>query len=393
MQSLPQLTLQTCIENLLKAYRGPGGTFWAPGQVDDPLCNCEALGTQQSDCLECYRWTSAVVLWCLVCGMMSDTSTDMAFGGAITNISKAFLRDSPFSPRIEEVVPTFYVDDMFWYVIAYVCIYQWSGDRRFVDQALNMHALLLRDGRRCASDGNCDYVWNTNVSCGAKGCRGARESNRDRADDVWGALPTTLLAATAPDRDERKSLLAQAIFLVSSVSDSWDAKNARRAESYTTALVVASAAILANLTGDDSWERMAAKMWTQRSLAFIDAALGVVKATAGGDGQAFRAATYASLFMMQGNAKPGALERVCGSGFSAAQISAASSHWTRTPACGPKGIRPGLMVAPLAWGDTQPAEAADCASSCTQAAAVAATALQLRQQRSLRFSRWASPSE
>ena len=246
--------------------------------------------------------------------------------------------------------------------------------------AFDMHALLLRDGRACTKDGLCDYVWNTQKTCGDKGCRGFITDKRKQEDNVWGALPTVLLATLAPTPEQKDSLVQQAIFYVSSIWDTWQANPHLAQESYKTGGIVSASAMLAHLTGNIVWADRARAMWNMGAPVFTTATH-LIKATAGGDGQAFRAATYASLFTMVTHTSPDMLASICGVNFALAQAHAARSHLVATPACGPKGIAPGIKVAPLSWGDEQPGEEGKCASSATTAAAVVAEALLLAEQR------------
>ena len=114
----------------------PGGTPW-----DE--CKCDNAET----CTNCYRWWDAVALEALASrGILFNTSEHAA-------MARTFLDHSPYNGDFP--LNCSYVDDFAWYLLAYIRVFEWLREPRFLAAAESLHDWVLRHG----IDQECGGVW------------------------------------------------------------------------------------------------------------------------------------------------------------------------------------------------------------------------------------------
>ena len=164
--------------------------------------NCDCGTNQDRNCLACYRWTSAIVLWTLAQVVRQHSDLLGRYQKDILAIANQMLKNSPYNDDITSLVPTFFVDDVLWYCQAYLQVYQLSGDNKYLQAAEDIFQLVVSKGCIPVSDGSqeCNLVWNTNVCNDGTNCSTTpSRPNTYPADDIWGVVPAVKLYTVTQD--------------------------------------------------------------------------------------------------------------------------------------------------------------------------------------------------
>jgi hypothetical protein len=174
------------------------GYFPVYGQFTAAQCRCP--GSPPQSCLDCYRWTSSIVLWTLSqIARENPQVLGATYQDRIVSIGRTFLKDSPYSGNINKLkLGSFFVDDMCWQACAYLSTYRLCKDRAFLDAARGIADYVYKEGCRPATSKTklCNLVWNTN-HCKNSDCPNAPPSD-DPSDDIWGLLSFLWLSEDLP---------------------------------------------------------------------------------------------------------------------------------------------------------------------------------------------------
>ena len=66
--------------------------------------------------------------------------------GLVLQMAEAMLAQSPYHKEFGTTMPWVYIDDYAWYVLAYLKLYAWGGDDRFLAAAVINYDWQLRSG-------------------------------------------------------------------------------------------------------------------------------------------------------------------------------------------------------------------------------------------------------
>ena len=130
------------------------------GTVSPDKCQCES--DWMFGCTSCYRWWSAVALeasvnYCIATGLPWN-STGLC--GDVFNRSVSMWAHAPYNKYWDGSISAVYVDDFTWYALAYLRVYDWTGDEVWRDRAVGLHDWAWKYGW------DQRVVRSTNDTCG-----------------------------------------------------------------------------------------------------------------------------------------------------------------------------------------------------------------------------------
>ena len=174
------------------------------------------------NCLDCYRWTSAVCMWTLATTTRVAFPADDELESQTLAIGDNMLRDSPYNVNIIDLVTSFFVDDMFWFCKAYISLYQIDPPKgeQFLSTAVDIFQFLVHRGcipqirskHTCvATDvSGCNLVWQTSSCIDVHDCSstppgGATSGQGAAGNNVWGLISGVGLAVIFKDKPWPKS--------------------------------------------------------------------------------------------------------------------------------------------------------------------------------------------
>ena len=275
-----------------KASAPPATFFFACGQIGGsapdwllPIsaneCACESGDSYA--CVNCYRWWSAVALESLASYAIASGVTPADSAGArIIEAAQSTWEHAPYNGFWNATEHPTWVDDFAWYGLAYMRVYDWTGDSAWRDRALG----LLEWGEVYGWDeaetagGSCGgYWWSLHANqrfkdsisivellhlaarlAGSAADPREREWHLQTAERVWAWLSAF---------DHGRGLLAPDGIMSTGAQPAWccaaAAASSSRAngsactnsdvpgEAYNHGILLSSAALLHNLTGSTKY--------------------------------------------------------------------------------------------------------------------------------------------
>eukprot|EP00117_Sycon_ciliatum_P004163 scpid28281/ scgid8652/ len=297
-------------------------------------CQCESDWVFA--CTNCYRWWSAVGLEATVnyCITMSEKANSTGTCGLVTRAADSMWEHSPYNSQWDGGEFPVYVDDFTWYALAYLRVYDWTGNQDWRQRSIGLHHWAWKYGwdhraRATNTSRECGgFWWNLNWNMKFK----------DTITIVEMLHVDAKLAATSETAEERSSFLGSAMAIwdwmfefdngnglvapngvistsvvpevccsaasaalaneTNATAPGVQCSNSRvPGMSYNHGLMMSSAALLYNTTGD--------KMFLDKSLDYLDAAFENLTDSDGALIDAQRGARMANAYC-QGYSDPGA---------------------------------------------------------------------------------------
>ena len=116
-----------------------GGLGPMGGSTGINTCGCE---TEWSfGCTNCYRWWSAVALeasvnYCIAAGMAWNSTGPCA---EVTKAAESTWAHAPYNDIWDASISAVYIDDFTWYSLAYIRVYEWTGNEVWRQRAAGLH--------------------------------------------------------------------------------------------------------------------------------------------------------------------------------------------------------------------------------------------------------------
>ena len=132
-------------------------------------CLCES--DWPYDCTNCYRWWSAVALEASINFCMAKGLTPSATGicSKVHKTAESMWTHSPYNGYWDVKRKDVYVDDFSWYALAYLKVYDWTGDEVWMNRSIALHDWAYKNGwdhnMRVDVNQSCGgFWWNTEDS-------------------------------------------------------------------------------------------------------------------------------------------------------------------------------------------------------------------------------------
>jgi predicted alpha-1,6-mannanase (GH76 family) len=122
------------IIGLQNYYYNPDG-FWSMCGQTGFNCKCDTIGK----CFNCYRWNTAVILETIV-------DFEILFNDyTYRKLPDIILSNTPYTTNLKKG----FVDDCLWFVLAYIRVYEWLGDFKYLEYAKNLFDYCYNLGTKC----------------------------------------------------------------------------------------------------------------------------------------------------------------------------------------------------------------------------------------------------
>eukprot|EP00117_Sycon_ciliatum_P015413 scpid38547/ scgid1535/ Mannan endo-1,6-alpha-mannosidase DCW1; Defective cell wall 1; Endo-alpha-1-&gt len=135
-------------------YGGSGSVY---------TCGCESDWLYS--CTNCYRWWSASALeasinYCMATGQ-SPNSTGIC--GKVHQIAESMWIHSPYNAHWDARIKQVFVDDFSWYALAYLRVYDWTGQDVWRNRSMQLHDWAFKWGwdhaMRADINQSCGGFW------------------------------------------------------------------------------------------------------------------------------------------------------------------------------------------------------------------------------------------
>ena len=249
-------------------------------------CLCES--DWPSACTNCYRWWSAIALEAAVNFCLVTQNSSSSLCNDVASAAESMWIHSPYNAEWDAVKLPVYVDDFAWFALAYLKMFEWTGNDVWRQRSAGIHDWAWKYGwdSRTTTDGEQEcggFYWNLNYDMKFKDSisivellhvaarhatlKATPESDRDRfaksAHAIWDWLfefsdgdglfaPNGIMSTAAvPELCCRASMPAK----VDNFTHPGPACSNSRIPgmTYNHGLLMTSASLMYNLTGDKSY--------------------------------------------------------------------------------------------------------------------------------------------